>query len=151
MKPSLTWEQQVRLLASRGLEISDEQDCAAFLAANNYYRFSGYARYFQRDPKHGDDRLEEGTSFDAIRRLYEADEALREILTPALATDEVLLRTHTAHVIGQKFGTYGRHLAEDFTPTLATQSRLSKPAAVTFREARSVTSSSTEPPALPAD
>lgn len=41
MKPSLSWDAQVDLLVSRGLVVGDRGACAAFLAANNYYRFSG--------------------------------------------------------------------------------------------------------------
>ncbi|QIX25181.1 Abi family protein [Nocardioides sp. JQ2195] len=114
MKPSLSWDQQVALLVERGLSISDEAMCAAFLAANNYYRFSGYTRYFQIAPHEGDDRYRPGTTFDEIRAVYEADEAMRAELVRPLACVELLLRTHTAHVIAQTYGPSGRYLEEDF-------------------------------------
>lgn len=44
MKPSLPWDKQVSLLRRRGLEIGDDTVCEKFLAATNYYRFSGYFR-----------------------------------------------------------------------------------------------------------
>ena len=53
-KPRLDWGAQVSLLRSRGLVIDDEQQCRAFLMGNNYYRFSGYARYFQKSPEYDD-------------------------------------------------------------------------------------------------
>jgi abortive infection bacteriophage resistance protein len=37
----LSWAEQVALLLKRGLVVSDEAECAKFLAATNYYRFSG--------------------------------------------------------------------------------------------------------------
>lgn len=114
MKPSLSWGQQVALLLGRGLEVADKDSCAAFLANNNYYRFSGYARYFQVAPHRGDDAFRPGTTFDEIREIYEADEALRAELARPLACAELLLRTRTAYVIGQTYGPCGRYLEADF-------------------------------------
>lgn len=114
VKPSLSWDQQVALLRDRGLAVPDADACAAFLAANNYYRFSGYARYFQIAPHQGDDRFRPGTTFDEIRQIYEADEALRAELARPLACAELLLRTHTAYVIGRTHGPCGRYLEADF-------------------------------------
>lgn len=113
-KPSLSWAQQVDLLLQRGLVIGDEGACAAFLAANNYYRFSGYMRYFQQVPHLGNNLFHPGTTFDEVRAIYEADENLRAVLTVQLARAEVLLRTHTAHVIANDHGVRGRYLDEDF-------------------------------------
>lgn len=114
MKPSLSWDEQVALLAQRGLTVSDRPACAAFLAANNYYRFSGYARYFQLAPHLGYDAFKPDTSFDEIRGIYEADEALRASLVQPLARAELLLRTHTSYVIAKGYGPCGRYLEEDF-------------------------------------
>lgn len=114
MKPSLTWEKQVALLVKRGLVVGDEAACAAFLAANNYYRFSGYMRYFQQAPHEGKDDFRTGTTFDEIRAIYDADEVLRSELMPRLARAEVLLRTHVAYVIGGDHGPCGRYLEKDF-------------------------------------
>lgn len=75
VKPSLSVGEQVALLARRGLVIDDEAASTAFLTAHNYYRFSGYARYFQQAPHLGDDNFCPGTTFDEIRAIYEADDA----------------------------------------------------------------------------
>lgn len=114
VKPNLSWEQQVALMIQRGLAITDEPSCVAFLAANNYYRVSGWARYFQIAPHDGDDNFRPGTTFDQIREIYEADGALRAALVRPLACLELLLRTHTANVIAQTHGPCGRYLEEDF-------------------------------------
>jgi abortive infection bacteriophage resistance protein len=114
VKPSLSWDAQVALLVQRGLAVSDEGACAAFLAVNNYYRFSGYMRYFQKAPHLGDNGFRPGTTFDEICAIYDADEALRLLLAQSLARAEVLLRTHTAHVIGNDHGPRGRYLEQDF-------------------------------------
>ncbi len=114
MKPSLSWEQQVDLLVDRGLAVSDEGACSAFLAANNYYRFSGYMRYFQEAPHLGNDAFRPGITFDQIRAVYDADESLRSALAPQLARAEILLRTHTAHVIANEHGPCGTYLEDGF-------------------------------------
>lgn len=114
VKPSLSWDEQVALLVQRGLVIDDEAACADFLAATNYYRFSGYARYFQVAPDKGDDRFKPDTTFQAIREIHDSDETLRGLLGQPLARVELLLRTHTAHVIAKTDGPYARYLEEDF-------------------------------------
>ncbi|MDP9904789.1 Abi family protein [Arthrobacter bambusae] len=105
---------QVELLADRGLVIDDKAACEAFLAANNYYRFSGYARYFQRAPHLGDDSFQPDVTFTEIRSIYEADEMLRVALTKPLARIELLLRAHVARVVAHDHGPYRRFLEEDF-------------------------------------
>ncbi len=42
MKPHLNHEQQLELLRSRGLQVTDENDFMSFLERNNYYRLRGY-------------------------------------------------------------------------------------------------------------
>ncbi|MBE5451271.1 Abi family protein [Mycobacteroides abscessus] len=114
MKPSLSWEAQVALLVERGLTTPNTDECAAFLAAHNYYRFSGYMRYFQQAPHEGNNLFQPGTTFEEIRDVYDADEELRLALIPRLARAEVLLRTHTAYVIANDHGPRGKYLEEDF-------------------------------------
>ena len=114
MKPSLPWDKQVSLLRRRGLEIGDDTVCEKFLAATNYYRFSGYFRYFQVAPHNGDDSFRVGVTFDEIRAIYDADESLRIALARPLAQVELLLRSHVARVIADKHGAYRRFLEQDF-------------------------------------
>jgi abortive infection bacteriophage resistance protein len=114
VKPSLSWDEQVGLMVQRGITVDDHAECVAFLTAHNYYRFSGYARYFQQAPDQGDDTFRPGTTFEEICSIYEADEALRTMLVAPLARAELLLRAHTAHVIANMHGPYGRYLEQDF-------------------------------------
>ncbi|WP_367948437.1 Abi family protein [Rathayibacter sp. VKM Ac-2835] len=114
LKPSLSWAQQVQLLRQRGLAVGDPAACEEFLAAQNYYRFSGYARYFRRAPQDGDDMFVQDTSFEGIRRIYDADEELRQSLSAQLAHAEILLRSHTAHVIADRHGPYRSYLSAAF-------------------------------------
>lgn len=114
VKPSLSWDKQVALMVRRGLAVDDEAACARFLATTNYYRFSGYARYFQKAPHHGDDDFRSGTTLDEIRAVYDADEALRTALVQPLARVELMLRSHVARVVADEHGAYGGYLEEGF-------------------------------------
>lgn len=123
VKPSLSWDDQVALLVHRGLIVEDESACAAFLAANNYYRFSGYARYYQQAPHQGVDAFRRGTTFAEISAVYEADEALRAMLVGPLARVELLLRAHTAYAIASAYGPYGSYLEQGFYTDIANGER----------------------------
>ena len=46
-KPSTTPQQQVALLQSRGIKISDSGMAEKFLCYHNYYHVSGYVFYFE--------------------------------------------------------------------------------------------------------
>jgi abortive infection bacteriophage resistance protein len=114
VKPSLAVEEQVALLMERGLNVSDETECITFLAANNYYRFSGFARHFQLAPGEGENSFRAGTTFEEIRAIYEADQDFRAELGRPLTQIELLLRAHTAHVIAEQYGPRGQYLEKDF-------------------------------------
>lgn len=122
-KPTLSCDEQVALLIKRGLAVSDYAACAAFLGTNSYYRFSGYARYFQRAPHFGDDTFLPGHAFDEIRAIYESDEEMRNLLRRQLARAELLLRSHVAQVIADTCGPYRRYREEDFYSYVASGER----------------------------
>lgn len=118
LKPHLTFDQQVALLVERGLCCADEQACREFLRRANYYRFSGYARYFQVNPVAGQDQFLPGTSFEQIRDVYEADEQLRHLCFAGLQPMEVALRTAFAYHFSHLVGAEGALTAHDsFTST----------------------------------
>ncbi|AZN29608.1 Abi family protein [Flaviflexus salsibiostraticola] len=96
-KSWLSYEQQVDLLKKRGLEVRDPDSAVEFLSRVNYYRASGYFRYWQRQPGAGDNRFIEGANFEKVRQLYEAEQALVLVCDEVLHPIEVLLRTRFAH------------------------------------------------------
>ena len=114
MKPYLSWQKQVKLMSDRGLIIKDEVECIRFLTTVNYYRFSGYVRYFQIAPHKDNNDFCPGTSFNKIREIYYADEELRTNLLKPLSCVELMLRSHVAHIIGREYGPYHSYLEEDF-------------------------------------
>jgi len=114
MKPWLPWPEQVALLQERGLEIDPADRCPESLSVVNYYRFMGYARYFQVAPHQGDNRFLPGTRFADVWGLYKADEVLRNLLMPRLGSVEVALRTKYAYVVGRDVGPRSGYLNESF-------------------------------------
>ncbi|MHB2250982.1 Abi family protein [Corynebacterium aurimucosum] len=115
-KEWLSYEQQVELLCQRGMRIDDSAAATEFLSQVNYYRFSGYFRYWQRDPAMGDNRFVEGTSFDNICSLYNSEQALFAVCNELLYPVEVLLRTRFSHAYGRLVGVTGKFAhGEGFT------------------------------------
>ena len=114
MKPGLSLDRQVALMKERGLIINDESACFQFLGANSYYRFSGYARYFQKSPHLGDDRFRPGITFDQIREIYDADEYIKHEIMYSLAKVELMLRTRVIQVVVDKYSPYKKYLERGF-------------------------------------
>ena len=114
MKPYLSWDEQVDLLISRGLIVEDRNECVSFLKSRNYYRLSGYARYFQQAPHADNNQFMPKVSFDTIRKIYDADTSIRTKLGRQLARAEILLRSHTANVIARDYSPYSDYLEQSF-------------------------------------
>lgn len=91
-KPPLPVEEQVKLLQSRGLCISDSERAGRYLLSIGYYRFSAYCIPFELS--HGQvHQFRNGTSFDDILELYIFDRKLRCLFWEALERVEVHIRT----------------------------------------------------------
>lgn len=103
----LNYGEQASLLAERGLTVEDHDSAAEFLSVTNYYRLSGYFRYWQRDPLNGDNRFIAGASFNAIRDLYLAEQALGVACDEILRPIEVMFRTRFAHSYAELVGPVG--------------------------------------------
>ena len=121
MKPFKQISELVALLEGRGL-LLDRPDGAAFLHDFNYYRFTGYSRQFQRNPKNGQNEYQSGTKLTEISSVIEVDAELRRLLGEALTFVELSVRARFAHEAGQVFGGHGFYLDPssyfDFTPDL---------------------------------
>jgi abortive infection bacteriophage resistance protein len=97
-------ELSVLLVKERGLECEDVGDLERFLRLTNYYRFSGYAREFQINPRYGDSRFLEDTSFSKIRTIYHLDNKLRQLLLEQLGIIEIAIRAALAYEYGRVYG-----------------------------------------------
>jgi abortive infection bacteriophage resistance protein len=102
-KPWFDYPDQVKVLESRGLALSDPAAAATFLSHVNYYRFSGYCLAFEQS-RH---QFVKGTTFEQVRQSYEFDLTIRDLLSDSLEIVEVDLRTSVANHFGRKHGAFG--------------------------------------------
>ncbi|GKZ04268.1 CAAX amino protease [Paraclostridium bifermentans] len=107
-KKRKTFDEQVSLLKERGLVIENEDEVKKILSRLNYYRLSGYFRYFYSSDK----KFKEGTTFEEIYKLYQFDTELRRLFASLTEAIEINFRTYVAYYIAHKFGEYG-HLDSD--------------------------------------
>jgi abortive infection bacteriophage resistance protein len=103
-KPHLPIAAQRELLRSRGLELLSDAETDRVLHDRSYYRVSGYGRQFQIDPRDGRNDFIPGSSLARIQQLMERDEALRRLLSVALADVELTLRARFAHAAASVHG-----------------------------------------------
>lgn len=101
-KPSISVDEQILLLQSRGIQIIDKELAAHYLKYIGYYRLSGYANYF----KIAENRYHEGTTFEQILEHYVFDRKLRIILFDAIERIEIALKNIITTVMSEKYGAF---------------------------------------------
>jgi abortive infection bacteriophage resistance protein len=104
-KPARTYDDQIKLLTSRGLLITDEPEAKRALSHLNYYRLQLYAEPFISDKS--TKQFKDGTTFSQIHELYLFDQKLRNLVLAASKLIEVSVRSRLAYVIGHKIGPTG--------------------------------------------
>lgn len=109
-KSFLPVDQQVDLLSARGLKIPARREAERFLERQNYYRFSGYARYFQNDPSNGDQRFRPDAQWDDIVGIYNMDVEVRSLLLRGIQAAEIATRTAFAPSEGDLHTPYEDYL-----------------------------------------
>jgi abortive infection bacteriophage resistance protein len=101
-KPPLTIQEQIELLISRGLIVSDRQKAQHYLTHLNYYRLAAYWLPFEAD--HSNHKFQTGTDFDAILNLYIFDREFRLLIMDAIERIEVSLRSNWAYQMAHRHG-----------------------------------------------
>ncbi len=111
-KPHLDFAQQLALLASRGLEVSDVDAAEGVLRRLGYYRFAAYAYPFRQplgsDIQRGSsvqyrsDNFVAGTRFEWVAELAAFDRRMRLVLLDGLECFELALRVQVAYVLGRR-------------------------------------------------
>lgn len=93
-KPPLTPAQQMALLVSRGMQVSNSNVAETFLTRVNYYRFCGYALHFELfNNGIRTHQYKSRVQFEDVCSLYEFDSELRTLLFSAIEHIEVAFRT----------------------------------------------------------
>lgn len=108
-KPPLSFEDQAKLLISRGLIVDDEAELTNYLSNVNYYRLSGYLYPFKQiDPATSKESFFPGTQFATIKGRYEFDRKLRLLIMDAIERIEVaILRTRLVERHTLSYGAFG--------------------------------------------
>ena len=102
-KIHLTFDQQIELLESRGLLVTNQTYAKTKLEHISYYRLSAYFLPYQ-DEK---DKFIEGTTFEDILELYYFDKELRKIIFNAIETMEVNIRANVVYNLSKETGAFG--------------------------------------------
>lgn len=102
-KPALSISEQIKLLLSRGLIVSDEKYAEQRLANISYYRLRAYMMPFQYpdDPGH---TFKKNTSFEQIVNLYTFDRQLRLLIFDAIERIEIAFRCQVIYRFSIQYG-----------------------------------------------
>ena len=90
-KPFKTYDEQIALLKSRGLIISNEEEAKEILKRMNYYRLSAYSLTLRKD-----DVFYPNVSIEDIVALYDFDADLRKIVFYYSSKAETAARAYIA-------------------------------------------------------
>lgn len=104
LKQPTTYQQQITILQSRKIQISDAQEAVRFLANVNYYRFTGYLLPFW---DRQNNQCTNPTSFDRIASIYSFDSELRTLLASTIERIEIFIRSRLAYYSAHHYGADG--------------------------------------------
>lgn len=110
VKDPTTFEEQVRILESRGVIVKDRDAAVRFLSKVNYYRFTAYLLTF-RNP---DGETYRPVDFQTAVNIYLFDQELRALIFKTIEDIEVFLRTQLAYYSAHKYGAEGYRRPEYF-------------------------------------
>ena len=104
-KPSLTVEDQVKLLESRGMRIADLKFAANALSTVSYYRLSAYSYPFRS--RFNGVRFRDGTTFEEVWRHYRFDRRLKNVVLDGIERVEIATRTKIVNRFSEQYGAFG--------------------------------------------
>ena len=90
-------------LRRKGFIVDDDEACESFLKQANYYRLSAYFLPF----RNADRTYFENINFNRIKRIYEFDGRIRNLIFECIETIELYLRTQLAYYCGHAYGALG--------------------------------------------
>lgn len=105
LKEAKSIEELLTIWESKKLIISDPDKALDIIKKHNYYRLSGYAKYFYISKEQRNFKAE--TTFDDIYNLYLFDGELRSLIFNLTEEVELNFRSYIASYIANNFGTLG--------------------------------------------
>ncbi len=112
LKPPLTIEQQLKLLKTRGVVITDDAFASRILLTIGYYRLTAYLYPFRL--KDGTDNFVPGTSMEKVWRYYRFDRKLRFLIIDAIERIEVAVKGMIANRFTLSYGAFGYNETASF-------------------------------------
>lgn len=97
MKIAKSIEEQLEILKSRRIIITDEEKAKQILQDINYYTLTGYMFQFKRN-----ENYQEDISFDLIYNLYLFDNELKTLLLAQVLKIEEKIKTRIAYYIAMQ-------------------------------------------------
>jgi abortive infection bacteriophage resistance protein len=103
-KRALTYDEQIKLLKQRGLELGDEARARRWLMRVGYYRLSVYFLPFKIL---NTDTYKPGATFERVTDLYKFDSGLRLLFMRAIDRVEVAVRALITYQLAHQLGPFG--------------------------------------------
>lgn len=103
IKQPKTFDELIDKLESRNLIINNKEYAKNFIKNINYYRLSGYYKFFYIESNEKHSLFKEGTTFEDICDLYYFDKELRIILFKLMQDVEIMIRSHLAYYIAHNY------------------------------------------------
>lgn len=103
-KPPKTLDEQIQLLESRGMIITDREQAKFYLQHLNYYRLRAYWIFFESDTV--GHKFQSGTRFQDVLDLYIFDREFRLLILDAIERIEVSVRSQWAYKLAHRHGTH---------------------------------------------
>ena len=124
-KPSLSYEEQLSQLKSRGLLITNEKKTLHLLEVLSYYRLSGYWFPMLAHPKKNH-IFKTDSNFENAFQLYCFDRELRQIVMSELEKIEIAVRAKMIFILSQEHGAFWFQNSVLFINPLVFASTISK-------------------------
>lgn len=106
LKRATTIDEQIIILRSRGIVISDEEKAKENLLDIGYFRLGFYCFPFEKEYPLKDNRThtyKEGTIFEDIVKLYYFDSDFRNLLMKYINRIEINFRTYLTYFVSNKY------------------------------------------------
>jgi len=114
-KPPKTYYEQIDLLLSRGLAISDKLRVVRHLSSISYFRLSAYMLPFKKwDKGELTDDFIPGITWDHVYDLYVFDRKLRLLIFDAIERLEIAIRTQIIYQLSHKYGSHWQDKSDIF-------------------------------------
>lgn len=111
LKPPTTFQEQADILKEKNIYISDIANCIDFLSKTNYYRLSGYyLPFIDKNTK----KCFNNIDFERIKQIYIFDTKLRSLISNAIETIEIYIRTQLSYYHAHSYGAEGYMKSSSF-------------------------------------